>query len=372
MFLALKEMRRSKVRFGLLSGAVALLVFLILFQQALVSGLITQFIGALKNQSAQVLVYNEQARKNLEGSIILPDQAAAVAQVPGVAIAAPLGEGTFTVTADGKEQDAVIFGYQLGGPGEPTTLVAGRLPEGPGEAVASEKDKSDGFGIGDVVRVEPDGVEITIVGLGRDLNYSVAPTLFTDFSTFEQAKLTRNPDAKAVLPSVIAVQVEPGANPSDVAKQITATVPGVEALTRQQAVDGSPGVSAVRQSFTIVLALFYLVVPLVTGLFFLIVTFQKASALTLLRAIGAPSRSLVGSLLIQVVAVMAIGSVIAFGLYAFAIQGVPDLGVRVDVKTAVISCLAILVLALLTSLVAVRRVLKIDPINATTGAGVSV
>ena len=52
MFLAFKEMRRAKVRFGLLMGAVGLLVFLILFQQSLQNGLLTAFVGAIRNQSA--------------------------------------------------------------------------------------------------------------------------------------------------------------------------------------------------------------------------------------------------------------------------------------------------------------------------------
>ena len=371
MFLALKEMRRAKVRFGLLAGAVGLLVFLILFQQALLSGLINQFIGALKNQSGEVLVYNGQARKNLEGSIILPEQQAAIAEVDGVAVASPLGEATFTVVAGGEETDAVIFGYELGKPGEPTTLIEGRMPEADDEAVASEKDRDAGFDIGDVVQVQPDGVSITVVGIASDLNYSVAPVLFVDFATYEAAKLTRNPDASAILPSAIAIKVADGQSAGDVADRINAEVAGVEALTRQQAVDGSPGVSSVRTSFAIILGLFYLVVPLVTGLFFLIVTFQKASALTLLRAIGAPTRTLVVSLLVQVVLVMAVGSLIAFGLYAGAIQGVQNLGVHVEVMPAVITSLVVLALALLTSLVAVRRMLKLDPLAATTGAGVA-
>ena len=41
--------------------------------------------------------------------------------------------------------------------------------------------------------------------------------------------------------------------------------------------------------------LFGLVVPLVSGLFFLIITLQKARTLTLLRAIGVPAGSLVRS-----------------------------------------------------------------------------
>ena len=119
-----------------------------------------------------------------------------------------------------------------------------------------------------------------------------------------------------ITPSAVAVAVADGQSPADVAARITSSVDGVEALTRQQAVDGSPGVSAVRSSFVVILGLFYLVVPLVTGLFFLILTFQKANALTLLRAIGAPSRRLVNSLLIQVVVVLALGLLIGVGASA--------------------------------------------------------
>ena len=72
MFLALREMRRAPWRFALLTGAVGLLVFLILFVQALTGALIGQFIGALKHQSADVFVYSAQARKNLEGSVVAP------------------------------------------------------------------------------------------------------------------------------------------------------------------------------------------------------------------------------------------------------------------------------------------------------------
>lgn len=370
MFLALQEMRRAKLRFGLLAGAVGLLVFLILFQQALLTGLVNQFIGAIKNQSGEVLVYNDQARKNVEGSIILPAQSAAIAAIDGVADAAPLGEATFTVTAGDEQRDTVIFGYELGRTGAPTTLVKGRLPAGDGEAVASEKDRADGYDIGDVVQVQPDGVQITVVGLARDINFSVSPVLFVNWPTYESAKRTRNPDAEQILPSLIAIDVAAGDDPATVAARINATVEGVQALTRQQAVDGAPGVSSVRSSFAVVLGLFYLVVPLVTGLFFLIVTFQKASALTLLRAIGAPAGVLVRGLLAQVVAVTAAGSLVAFGLYAGALQGVQNLGLRVEVLPAARTAAVVLALALLTSLVAVRRVLRIDPIAATTGAGV--
>ena len=73
MFLALHEMRRAKVRFGLLMAAIGLLVFLILTQQALQNGLITSFVGAIERQSAPVLVYSVDGQRTLQGSVITPD-----------------------------------------------------------------------------------------------------------------------------------------------------------------------------------------------------------------------------------------------------------------------------------------------------------
>ena len=69
---------------------------------------------------------------------------------------------------------------------------------------------------------------------------------------------------------------------------INAQSDDLDALTRDQAADEAPGVAQVRQSFQVIFLLYALVVPFVTGLFFLIITVQKAGALTLLRAIGAP------------------------------------------------------------------------------------
>ena len=83
--IASKEMLRAKVRFGLLIGAIALLVFLILFQQALRDGLITSFVGAIEHQTAPVLVYSTDARRNLQSSSITPELEAQVRAVDGVA-----------------------------------------------------------------------------------------------------------------------------------------------------------------------------------------------------------------------------------------------------------------------------------------------
>lgn len=371
MFLALAEIRRARLRFGLLAGAVGLLVFLVLFVQAITGNLITQFIGALDNQSAQVLVYGADARQNLEGSRVTDDQVAAVSAVDGVARAEPLGEGTFSVTAGGETRDAVLFGYVLGGPGAPTTLSDGRLPQADGEAVAGAGDEDAGFGIGDRVTVLPDGSPITVVGLARDARYSVSTVLFVSYPTYVAARRTANPDALGVGPSAVAVTVADGEEPAAAAERIDAQVAGVQALTRDQAVEQSPGVSAVSQSFSVVTLLFYIAIPLIVGLFFVIITVQKSSALTLLRAIGADGGTLVRALLMQLALVLGAGVLIALALLALtgALLDAAgfSVGIALGAGTLATTVVLVVVLSALASLAAVRRVLRIDPLRAVTG-----
>jgi putative ABC transport system permease protein len=370
--LALREILRSKARFGLLTGAVALLVFLILFQQALLRGLVTDFIGAVANQNAQVLVFSDQARKNVEGSLLFPPQVAAVAAVEGVASSAPIGESTYTVAAGGEVQDAVLFGYQLGGLGAPKELSDGRYPQGPDEAVASASDAGKGFGIGDVVRIlGADGPEITVVGLADRLRWSVSPTLFTSYDTFERAQLAVNPDARLVLPSLVAVEPAEGVDLDELTARIDAEVDGVEALTREDAVESNPGVQGVNQSFSIILALAFLVVTLVVGFFFLILTAQKAKALTLLRAIGAPAGYLVKNLVAQLLLVLVLGSLVGLGLTLLILGVAPpgDLAVSIEPGTIALTLAALAALSVIGAAAAIRRVLRIDPIRATTTSG---
>lgn len=372
MFLALKEIRRGPVRFSLLALAIGLLLFLVLFQQALQNGLVTSFIGALRNQSAPVVVYSLDGQRTLQGSTISDDLDAAVRKVDGVDAVAKVGQGTFTVTVDeGDAVDAAIIGTDDPALGRPSELSGGRAAEAPGEAVGSDAD----FEVGDRVAVLATGdaepVTIEVVGVARDVQLSVEPTLFTAFDTYASAVEAVNPQAPVVPVNGLFVRPADGVSPSELAERINDAEPDLDAVTREVAADTAPGVAQVKQSFQIIFALYGLVVPLVTGLFFLIVTLQKARSLTLLRAIGARTSVLARALVAQVVLVTALGLVIGVGLYALITSGgrMGGITLRFEPMLAVGWSLGFLLLAVVGSLASLRRVLKIDPIDATTGAG---
>jgi putative ABC transport system permease protein len=379
MFLALKEMSRSKVRFALLIAAIGLLVFLILFQQSLQNGLINGFIGAIRDQNAPVLVYSVDGQRILQGSVITPEMDAQVRAAEGVGEVGPIAQGTFTGqpsgNADGETFDTTLIGYELGpdgnGIGAPTTLVEGTLPTADNEGVVSDADVQLGYDIGDVVTLLPGGKQIEIVGIAEDIQLNVAPTIFTSYATYLDAVKSVNPDAGTPLPNVLGVVPADGYTPDQVVTSINDQSLDLDALTREDAAAKTPGVAQVQQSFNIIFLLYGLVVPCVTGLFFLIVTFQKANSLTLLRAIGAPAGRLVSSLLIQVVVIVGAGLLVGTLLYyPLSQQSLGGISLRFETSAVVFWSVLLMSLAVLSSLFAARRVLKIDPIEATTGAGV--
>lgn len=375
MFLAIKEMLRAPVKFTLLGVAISLLVFLILVQQALASALVTSFNGALLNQNAQVLVYATDALRSPLGSIITPELAEQIADNDQVEQASGIGLRTVTLDGTIAEPDAevlaALWGYQdaeLGGPGE---LVDGRLPEAAFEAVGSAQDYQLGEHLEIAVAAAPDGgqtMTITVVGLADDIQLAVAATLMLPWQGWEQIAQALDPNARFVLPNLVAV--EPVADAQAAIESLRAANADLDPVTAQTAAEDFPGAAEVQTSFALILGLFGFVVPLVAGLFFLIITLQKARSLTLLRAVGARSGVLVQALLWQVLAILAGGIAAGTLLYAAATQiEIGTLTIDFDPRAVAMWAAILLVLGLLAALGAVRRVLAIDPINATRPGG---
>ena len=369
MFLAWREMREAKVRFSLLIVAIALLLFLILAQQAIQDGLINSFVGAITRQSAPILVYSVDGQRTLQGSVITPPLQAKIEGVAGVGEAGKIGQSTFTASVSGGRNESVaLFGYEKANVGGPDGLVAGRMPSAPGEGVGSDSD----FAVGDTVRLDGarSAAEVRIVGLASNAQIQVSPTVFVRWPDYVAWIKASNPDATAVPPSAIGVAPAGGTSALELVTRINDAAPEADALTRRQAADSTPGVANVRNSFRLIFLLFALVVPLVAGLFFLIVTLQKSRALTLLRAIGVRPAALVRSLLAQVSIVLCAG--IALGTLLFVPLSQLKIGsieLSFNPGSVLVWAGLLLVLGLASALVAARRVLSIDPIEATTGGG---
>lgn len=362
-------MRRRTGRFALLGGAVALLVVLLLFFQAVAGTLTSGLTGGLENQDGEVVAYAANARRSPQASVLSPDAVERVAAVPGVADAA----GVAWVPASVERQESVLVGISPDGPGLPSPVVDGRLPRADGETAAavSAFAAGDPPAVGQTVAVEGLGDGLTVVGIVDDAVVNTLPTYYASASTVQSAVDARVGESVPPTLSFVAATIADDAdNAVQVAQRITAEVDGVEALDRASAVAALPGVGTVSRSFGILYILLYLVVAIVTAVFFLILTVQKRDALLLLRAIGARRRDVVVPTLVQLVVVVAGATVLGSGVAAGLLWlGRDTFGASLEPATAALTAGAMLALGLAAGALSVRRILTIEPVEAVRTGG---
>lgn len=371
MRLAFTEIRRARLRFGLLTLATSLIIMLILFLAAISGALIGSLTGAISGMDADVLVYSDSARGNLQGSRLArqsPDQVAAVpgvAQVGAVALIMASAQLPPAASNRATGSDLQVIGVNPGAPGTPSGLRQGRLPSRPGEAAVD----ISGSAIGDMIRVGSTAQPLEVVGLLSGAQFAATPTAYTALETFDQLSRAANPKAPFIPINAVAVRVQSGADPDEVVDRIELAVPGTTAYTIAAAVDAIPGVDAVSQTFTILVSLAFVVGVVIVGFFFLILTVQKLKPFTLLRAIGAGTGQLALSVGVQVCAVVVTAGVLATMLTLLALRGIATgIPVSLNPVVAVATVMAVLAASLVASLLSIRRIASIDP-AAATGAG---
>lgn len=361
--LALTEMRRAKVRFGLLTAAVALLVFLIVFLSSLSGALLRAFTGALESLPADGLVYSDTARANVQASRLDPEVIEQVAAVTGVAAAGSLAVLSANATIAGEPDELQLIGVTPGSPSQPVDgLREGRFPTSPTEIAVDVAQAT--VALGDVIRINGSQTDLVVTGrfvgtqLGTDTAWLTAQG-YADLIT------ELNPGLPVVPVNAVAFRVEAGANPLAVAAQVQQDVAGTQVLDRDAAIAAIPGVDSVSQTFGLLVGITFVIGVVIVGFFFLILTVQKLRTFTLLRAGGASISSLARTVTAQIAAVVLLASAVAVLLAWLALQGLATgLPVAIDPVTIGSVVAAVLVASLAAGLLSVRRIAAIDPASA--------
>lgn len=360
----LREIWRSKLKFGLLAAAVGLLFFLLLFVNTLSSTLLDQFIGAIENSSADVLVFDADAQATIPASRLTPEDVERVAGVDGVLEAAPISELTTDTFLDGEDIDISLWGLMIGGPGSPSELDEGRLP-GPGEALVDTSARDAGLTVG--TSFEVGGTDIEVVGVAENATYSVIPTIYVADETWQEAFTGAFPQAPAAPVNLVGVAVDEDAEPAAVADRIS-ELEGLEGLLPTEAASATPGVSSIEQSFGIITGITFVIVIIVVGFFFQILTVQKLRVFALLEALGSRFRSLAGYVLSQIGFLVLLGVVVGVAMLAVAAAATRDV-FAISLDPVLIGILggAILVASLISGLTSIRRIARQDAASVATG-----
>ena len=361
----LREIGRSKLKFGLLASAVGLLFFLLLFVNTLSSTLLGSFIGAIENSSADALVFADDAQATIPASRLTPEDLERVSEISGVSAVAPISELTTDAVIAGQPGDVSLWGIEVGGPGTPAQIEEGALP-GPGQAIADSSARDAGVEMGSVVEVAGVGIEVS--GFAANATYSVLPTIYVDTATWAEVFGAAYPDAPATPINLVGVEIEAD-NVTDVVAAIS-SLDGLEALSPADAAAATPGVSSIQQSFGLITGITFVIVIVVVGFFFQILTVQKLKVFALLEALGSRLRALSGYVLAQIGFLVAIGIIVGTGLLALTAFATRDVfAISVDPALTAILGGSILLASLLSGLTSIRRIATQDAAGVTAGGG---
>jgi len=358
--LALQEIRRKKLQFGLISLIVGLVVYLLVMISALGSGLLSAMSGAVNSFDADLVVFSADSNDSFLRSELTASQRDAIAEVGG----ATAGVGYMAATAqeDSLTEDVALFGFEPGSVAEPA-VRSGRAPGGEGEILIDRSlSRSSGLKVGDQITMRNALIayNFTIVGEVDEGQFLGLPSAYVLLDKWREMRYPgQGEDAPAA--SVILAR----GHADDLGARIEAAVPNTSALSKSEAISAIGGVTE-QERVVMAIELFGFVIgALVIGSFFFVLTMQRAYEIAIVKALGASSWYVFGQLIRQVVAVALAGLALGVALALVTEATLPsDIPLQITGGAFLTGGASITIAALLGSLFSARQVVRVNPMSA--------
>ena len=353
MFLALNEIRHSKLRYALVIGVTFLIAYLVFFLTGLSYGLAQEYQMAIDKWQATDILLSDKANDSLSMSQLDPkilDQVkakekAVLAQSPGIIIDSK---------DDQKKENVSFFGIDPGQFLRPN-IVEGKMFQETGDVVADKSLETQyDYKLGDKVKLATNDQILTIVGFTDQAKFSVSPVLYTSLETIQ---LMRNGASMSGQQSVSVNAIITKGSPSETA--------GLKKLSIHDFINKLPGYSAQVLTFGFMIGFLVVIAAIVIGIFVYVLTMQKIAIFGVMKAQGISSRYIANSVVAQTF-ILAFTGVIT-GLIATVLSALvlPD-AVPFQSQPVFLAVIAVLIVlvAILGALFSVRSIVKIDPLKA--------
>ena len=397
--LAGRDIMHGWGRFLLTGVGLGLLIGVTLSMAGIYRGMVEDADVLLKNSGADLWVVQQGTLgPYAEPSSIYEDTYQGISGMPGVARAANITYLTMQVRDNIREMRVMVVGVVPGGPGEPGQpdyLVAGRhITASHYEAVADIK---AGFGLGDIITIRRN--RFRIVGLSRRMVSSGGdPMVFIPLKDAQEAQFLKDNDAllqqrrrttdnplfnrpgvPGLLDAIIAsqttnmyvnavlVQLKPGYRPEVVAKNIQRwkqlqvyTQPQMRSIL----VDKLIATSA--KQIGMFLVILSIVSAAIVAFIIYTMTMAKIREIAVLKLIGTKNRVIASMIVQQALGLGAIGFVVGKIIATLWAPYFPRY-VLLEPGDAIKGFIAVMVISVLASTLAIAAALRIDPAEAIGG-----
>lgn len=390
MFLAIKEIKKNKIRFLLVVGIIMLISYLVFFLTGLAYGLAKANTSAIENWDAKKIVMKAGTNANLSASII---ELSDLSDFDGEKIS-PINLARTIAYRNGgdKEEDklnVVLMGIDRKSHAYPK-IIQGKAPNNSSEVVASiSMNVENNLKLGDHLMIINNGRKFKVVGFTKDAKYSVSPVVYTDLKESSAAAMSFVPkedQEKSVQDKNVRYQTEPDSNSTTGEKSAitgaTESIPdrvaGIlvhgdtkissdekyDVLNIDDYIKELPGYTAQILTFGLMIGFLILISSIVLGVFMYIITMQKMQIFGVMKVQGISNVYIGASVVLQTFLVSIIGILIGL-ILTVASEIVLPVTVPFKSNYVFYSGIAIMmtIISLLGSIFSVKGISKIDPLE---------
>ncbi|HCZ0235738.1 TPA: ABC transporter permease [Staphylococcus aureus] len=347
MFLAWNEIRRNKLKFGLIIGVLTMISYLLFLLSGLANGLINMNKEGIDKWQADAIVLNKDANQTVQQSVF--NKKDIENKYKKQATLKQTGE----IVSNGHQKDNVlVFGVEKSSFLVPS-LIEGHKATKDNEVLADETLKNKGFKIGDTLSLSQSDEKLHIVGFTESAKYNASPVIFTNDATI--AKI--NPRLTGDKINAVVVR---DTNWKD--KKLNQEL---EAVSINDFIENLPGYKPQNLTLNFMISFLFVISATVIGIFLYVMTLQKTSLFGILKAQRFTNGYLANVVISQTLILALFGT--AFGLLLTGVTGafLPDaVPVKFDVLTLLVFAIVLMIVSVLGSLFSILTIRKIDPLKA--------
>ncbi|EOD3940307.1 ABC transporter permease [Staphylococcus aureus] len=347
MFLAWNEIRRKKLKFGLIIGVLTMISYLLFLLSGLANGLINMNKEGIDKWQADAIVLNKDANQTVQQSVF--NKKDIENKYKKQATLKQTGE----IVSNGHQKDNVlVFGVEKSSFLVPS-LIEGHKATKDNEVLADETLKNKGFKIGDTLSLSQSDEKLHIVGFTESAKYNASPVIFTNDATI--AKI--NPRLTGDKINAVVVR---DTNWKD--KKLNQEL---EAVSINDFIENLPGYKPQNLTLNFMISFLFVISATVIGIFLYVMTLQKTSLFGILKAQGFTNGYLANVVISQTLILALFGT--AFGLLLTGVTGafLPDaVPVKFDILTLLVFAIVLMIVSVLGSLFSILTIRKIDPLKA--------
>ncbi|HCY9673265.1 TPA: FtsX-like permease family protein [Staphylococcus aureus] len=347
MFLAWNEIRRKKLKFGLIIGVLTMISYLLFLLSGLANGLINMNKEGIDKWQADAIVLNKDANQTVQQSVF--NKKDIENKYKKQATLKQTGE---IVSNSHQKDNVLVFGVEKSSFLVPS-LIEGHKATKDNEVLADETLKNKGFKIGDTLSLSQSDEKLHIVGFTESAKYNASPVIFTNDATI--AKI--NPRLTGDKINAVVVR---DTNWKD--KKLNQEL---EAVSINDFIENLPGYKPQNLTLNFMISFLFVISATVIGIFLYVMTLQKTSLFGILKAQGFTNGYLANVVISQTLILALFGT--AFGLLLTGVTGafLPDaVPVKFDVLTLLVFAIVLMIVSVLGSLFSILTIRKIDPLKA--------